>query len=184
MSYEMEYRKKFDELESSLYDITRLSLNANGGKTIIFSFLPKYENKYIEEVKKIYKDKAIFIDLSKIFVDYIDTIGIDNFKGLYKDFIKTSHIIFRDENDTSNKDFFNMIIEEIKNADNLGKLPILLRTGVLYGTGIENQNILEHDIVMKLKQALILFYPSKIENNDLLFLNFKTASRYRALLIN
>ncbi len=183
MSYEMEYIRKFKELESSLNDITRLSLSANGGKAIIFSFSPKDENNYIREVKKRYSERAIFIDLSKIFVNYIDSIGIDNFKDLYKDFIDTPHIIFKDETD-SNKDFFDMIIEEIKDADNLGKLPILLRTGVLYGTGIENQNILEHDTVMKLKQALILFYPSKIENNDLLFLNFKTASRYRALLIN
>lgn len=183
MSYEMEYIKKFNELESSLHDITRLSLTANGGKTIIFSYLPKYEKKYIKEAKNKYSEKAIFIDLSKIFVKYIDSIGLDNFKILYKNYISTTHIIFKDESD-DNKDFFDMIIEEIKNADNLGKIPILIRTGILHGTGIENQNILEHNIVMKLKQSLVLFYPSKIENNDLLFLNFKTASRYRALLIN
>jgi hypothetical protein len=183
MSYEMEYIKKFNELESSLQDITRLSLSANGGKTIIFSFSPKYESQYIEEAKKRYKEEAMFIDLSKIFVKYIDFIGVDNFKALYKDYTSTPYMIFKDDSD-DNKDFFDMIIEEINNADNLGKIPILIRTGILYGTGIENQNILEHNVVMKLKQALILFYPSKLENNDLLFLNFKTASRYRALLIN
>jgi hypothetical protein len=59
----------------------------------------------------------------------------------------------------------------------------LIRTGCLYGTGIENVNIMEHKIITKLSHPLIIFYPSKIQSDNLLFLNFKQASKYRCALI-
>jgi len=60
---------------------------------------------------------------------------------------------------------------------------MLVRTGALYGTGIENVNIMEHATVMSLDQPLVFFYPSTLENDNLLFLNFKLASKYRCTLI-
>jgi hypothetical protein len=61
--------------------------------------------------------------------------------------------------------------------------PILIRSGVLYGTGIENLNLMEDKTVMGLDNPLVLFYPAKLENDNLYFLNFKLASKYRCTVI-
>jgi len=53
----------------------------------------------------------------------------------------------------------------------------------LYGTGIENVNIMEHKDVMQLKHPLVIFYPSKISEDNILFLNFRPASKYRCTLV-
>ena len=66
-------------------------------------------------------------------------------------------------------------------ADN--KIPFLLRTGSLYGTGIENVHIMEHPSVMNQPQPLVIFYPSRFADNNIFFLNFKTASKYRCILV-
>jgi len=41
---------------------------------------------------------------------------------------------------------------------------------------------MEHPSIMSLSHSLVLFYPSKIEDENLLFLNFKSASKYRCTL--
>jgi len=53
----------------------------------------------------------------------------------------------------------------------------------VFGTGIENVNIMEHKFVMSLQHPLVIFYPSKIENDNIYFLNFKPASKYRCTLV-
>lgn len=60
----------------------------------------------------------------------------------------TTHLIFR--SDDPEIDLFDMIIGEIEKASQNDKIPILIRTGCLYGTGIENVNIMENKTVMNL----------------------------------
>jgi hypothetical protein len=38
-------------------------------------------------------------------------------------------------------------------------------------------------MVMALKHPLVIFYPSKIEDDNIFFLNFKPASKYRCTLV-
>ena len=76
-----------------------------------------------------------------------------------------------------------MIINEIEKACQSDKIPFLIRTGCLFGTGIENVNIMENKKVMNLPHPLVIFYPSKIENDNIYFLNFKLASKYRCMLV-
>ena len=42
---------------------------------------------------------------------------------------------------------------------------------------------MEDKTVMGMKQPLVLFYPAKLENENLYFLNFKLASKYRCTVI-
>lgn len=47
-------------------------------------------------------------------------------------------------------DLFDLILADIKSVCENDKIPILIRTGCLYGTGIENVNVMEHKEVIKL----------------------------------
>ena len=181
MSFQAEHKQKFDDLKVDLHIDNRpqLKRDANGGNTILFVYPPTEENKYIDKAKNLYPD-AHFIDISRLFVNYIDSIGLDAFEEYYKGYKNATDQVFKNDNDTN---LFKMIINEIKTASINNKTPFIIRTGVLYGTGIVNQHIMDDTNVLGLRQAVVFFYPAKYENEELLFLNFKPASRYRCKLV-
>ena len=181
MSFQAEHKQKFDDLKVALHNDNRAQLkrDANGGNTILFAYPPAEEVKYIEKAKRLYPD-AHFIDISRLFVDYIDSVGMDDFEEYYNEYENATDQVFKNDNDT---DLFKMIINEIKMASLNNQIPFVLRTGVLYGTGIVNQHIMDDTSVLSLKQPVVFFYPSKYENEELLFLDFKPASKYRCKLV-
>ena len=181
MSYITDYHQKFADLKFHIENQDQLRLQANGGNSILFSYPPNEEQLYIEKARELYADKAAFVDISKLLVQFIDEDSWESFSEYYKDFINTPHLIFR-SNDPA-PDLFDLIINEIKRACENEKIPFLIRTGCLFGTGIENVNIMEHKAVMNLPHPLVIFYPSKIEDDNLYFLNFKPASKYRCTLV-
>jgi len=181
MSFSTDNRQKFEDLEFHLNNRDALRRKANGGNSVLFSYTPDEENEYIAKAKELYADKAVFIDISKIFVDFIDADGWDDFKEYYKDYQNTPNVVFKSED--PEPDLFKLIISAIERVSASDKIPMLIRTGVLFGTGIENVNIMEYSSVMTLSHSLVFFYPSKIEDDNLLFLNFKPASKYRCTLI-
>ncbi|MBN1199985.1 MAG: hypothetical protein JXA23_11580, partial [Bacteroidales bacterium] len=139
------------------------------------------ERFYIEKAREIYSQRAAFIDISKLLVKFIEQDGWDSFQDYYKDFKNTPHLVFR--SDDPSTDLFDLIVDEIKEACQNDRIPFLIRTGCLFGTGIENVNIMENKVVMKLPHPLVIFYPSRIEDDNLYFLNFKPASKYRCALV-
>jgi hypothetical protein len=181
MPYLNDHKQKFTDLQFHLENQDQLRRQANGGNSILFSYMPDEETQYIEKAKELYADMAIFIDVSKLLVQFIDEDGWESFKVYYNDFKNTSHLIFRSDDPTI--DLFDLIIGEIEKACQNDKIPILIRTGCLFGTGIENVNIMENKAVMNLPHPLVIFYPSKIENDNIYFLNFKHASKYRCMLV-
>lgn len=181
MSYITNHKQKFTDLKHHIDSQNHLLREANGGNSILFSYSPIDEKLYIEKAKELFADKAEFIDISKLFVQYIDEEGWESFKALYNDFKSTPHLVFH--SDDPETDLFDMIISEIERVNNKNKVPILIRTGCLLGTGIENVNIMEHKSIMKMEHPLVIFYPSKIENDNIYFLNFKPASKYRCVLV-
>ena len=181
MSYITEHKKKFTDLKVQIENQDKLRHHANGGNSILFSYPPNEEQKYIEKAAEIYAEKASFIDVSKLLVQFIDEDGWDSFKEYYSDFSDTPHLIFR--SDDPEVDLFDLIITEIEKAFTSDRIPFLIRTGCLYGTGIENINIMENSTVMNLSHPLVIFYPSKIEGDNIYFLNFKLASKYRCTLV-
>lgn len=182
MSYTTEHKQKFDALRYHIDNQDQLRKQSNGGNSILFSYPPHEEQLYVDKAKETYTEVAGFIDVSRLFVAFIDHHGWDVFKEYYSDFQHSSHLIFR--SDDPSTDLFDMIISEIKTVCQKDRIPFLIRTGALYGTGIENVNIMEHPVVMKLPQPLVIFYPSSLgPDGTLLFLNFKPASRYRCSLV-
>jgi hypothetical protein len=182
MSYMVEHKRKFDDLKFNIENIDQLKRKSNGGNSILFSFPPREERLYIDKAEELYKDQAAFIDLARLLVDFIDDEGWEAFEEYYKTMASSPHKVFHDD-EAPETDLFDMIVSNIETASKKGKIPFLLRTGCLYGTGIENQNILEHKTVMALPTPLVIFYPSSIQDGNLSFLNCKSASKYRCTLI-
>jgi|APLak6261660231_1056022.scaffolds.fasta_scaffold00152_3 hypothetical protein len=181
MPYIIDHQQKFADLNCRIKNQDQLRKQANGGNSILFSFPPNEEHLYITQAKQHYQDQAAFIDASQLLVKFIDGTGWDAFKEYYTDFQSTPHIIF--QSDDPSDDLFDLIINEIQAACHNDKIPFLIRIGCLYGTGIENVNIMENKVVMSLKHPLVIFYPSRIEEDNLYFLNFKPASKYRCVLV-
>lgn len=183
MSYQTDHKQKFADLKAAL-DIRnreQLKLKANGGNTILFTYPPEDESEYIMEAKKLFPELS-FIDVSRLFVEYIEEFGLENFIQLYKDYSTSTHLAFKSDDDSI--DLFNRVIIEIVSAFNRQQVPVLVRTGVLNGTGIENIQIMDHKAVMEASLPLVVFYPSRIVDDKLLFLGFRPASNYRCSMIN
>lgn len=182
MSYITDHQAKLADLKRHLNNQNQLRLQSNGGNSILFSYPPHEEHLYLPKLKEIYSETATFIDVSKLLVKFIDEDDWDSFARYYQEFSATPHIIFKSDDDSSS-DLFALIIEAIKQASKEGNIPILVRTGSLFGTGIENAQIMEHASIMNLSHPLVICYPSSVTDGNILFLNFKTASTYRCTLI-
>ncbi|MFM1755652.1 MAG: hypothetical protein RL621_556 [Bacteroidota bacterium] len=184
MAYLEDHKAKFENLKVSLNMQNRdqLRRKANGGNSIIFTYPPVEESLYIQKFEELNSEQTYsFVDIAKLLVEFIDMDGWTDFENYYNDFKDTPHLIFKSEDEST--DLMDLIISAINDADQKGKIPVLIRTGSLYGTGIENVNIMEHKTVMGLNNPLVILYPSKIENENLYFLNFKLASKYRCTVI-
>ena len=181
MPYITDHQQKFTDLKFHIANQDQLRRQANGGNSILFSYPPNEEQQYIKKAKELYVDNASFIDVSKRLVQFIDEDGWDSFSEYYNDFRNTPHKIFKSDDPTP--DLFDRIISEIENAFRDDNIPFLIRTGCLFGTGIENVDIMEHKAVMNLPHPLVIFYPSKIEEDNIYFLNVRSASKYRCILV-
>ncbi|WMS94478.1 hypothetical protein RB215_14705 [Pseudoalteromonas sp. HL-AS2] len=181
MPYIADHKQKFADLDFNIDNQDQLRRQANGGNSILFSYQPDEEHLYLEKASEIYGDKVVFIDISQLLVRFIDADGWGAFAEYYRDFSNTPHKVFMSED--PEPDLFDLIISAIKQASEQDKIPVLIRSGCLFGTGIDNVNIMEQRDVMNLKHPLVIFYPSKIEEDNIFFLNFKPASKYRCTLV-
>ncbi|MBC8191215.1 MAG: hypothetical protein H8E18_02435 [FCB group bacterium] len=181
MSFTTEHKQKFEDLLFQIKNQDRLQLHANGGNSILFSYPPEEESKYLEHAAEVFKDTAQFIDISKLLVDFIEKDGWDSFQSYYESMKPTPHKVFK--SDDPDPDLFDMIIDTISQVEQDDRIPVLIRTGALQGTGIDNIHIMEHPEVMNSSRPLVVFYPSQIKDDTLLFLNFEPASKYRCVVV-
>lgn len=186
MAYLEDHKAKFENLRSALHSSnqTQLSRVANGGRSILFTYPPNEEILYIRKLKEeLDLNEFSIINVADLLVKFIDQDGWENFKSYYLDFKDTPHLVFKSDDPAT--DFMDLIIREIEKTVLENKTPVLIRTGALYGTGIENNNIMEHKTIMKLKKPLVLMYPCQYDKSKdtLLFLNFKHANKYRCTVI-
>lgn len=180
MPYTTDHQQKFTDLRFHIANQDQLKRRANGGNSILFTYPPAEEQQYIEKAKELHMDNASFIDVSKLLVQFIDKDGWDSFSEYYIDFRNTPHLVFRSDDPTP--DLFDMIISAIENACREDKIPFLIRTGCLFGTGIDNYQIERHKIVMGLSHPLVIFYPSTFVD-CLKFLGIKMANKYRSVIV-
>ena len=129
MPYIVDHQRKFDDLKYHLHNQEQIRLSANGGNSILFSYPPSEEKDYIKKAFELYKNEAEFIDISKLFVNFIKKDGWEDFKSYYRDFQNTTDKVF-DSNDTST-DLFDLIINAIKDVSAKDKIPMIIRTGAL-----------------------------------------------------
>jgi hypothetical protein len=182
MSYITDHQEKLTKLKIQFENQDQLSRQANGGNSILFTYPPEDEHLYLEKIREIYADTATFIDVSKLLVQFIDQDTWKDFSEYYENMKSSPHKVFKSEDD-STPDLYELIIKAVCEACDNDRIPILIRTGCLFGTGIENVNIMEHASVMALKHPLVICYPSTHSDGNILFLGFKPASTYRCTLV-
>ena len=179
-TYIQEHNRLFDALNNALgRDLTHLSTEANGGRSILFVYPPIDEEKYIDEAKRRFTDGYEFIDLRQMFVEFVDTKGIDKFQRQFKN-LGTEVFVSRNYTEGT---FYNFLMKRVVDAAAKGISPILIHTGVIYKMGFSNKNIMEDPNVMKFQKPLVFFYPAVIRNETIFFLDQQPASKYRCVVI-
>lgn len=162
---------------------SEIRLNANGGNSILLVCDPMREPEYIEYLKELLPvDNFSIIDLNQCLVDFVNKHKAELVE-LYDLLQSATHEIFKAPDGEESNDLFKEIITKLHNALQLDKVPVLINTGALYGTGIHNIHIMENEIVMKAALPLIILYPATIEPDRILFLGKHPASKYRCMII-
>lgn len=181
-TYIQEHNRLFSDLTAALgRDLAHLSSDANGGRSILFVYPPIDEEKYIKEAKHRYTDGYEFIDLRQLFVEFIDSKGLEKFKRQFKNM---GTEVFVSQNYTEGT-FYSFLMHKIVETAEKGASPILIHTGVIYKMGFSNQNIMEDPNVMKFRKPLVFFYPAIIRNKTIYFLGQQQqpASNYRCVVV-
>jgi hypothetical protein len=141
------------------------------------------EPEYIDGIRKHLPDDAYsIIDLNKCLIDFITTHKsaiIELFSLLQS----ATQEIFKAPPDEESQDLFKEIISQISEAFNNKKVPVLINSGALYGTGIDNIHIMENENVMNAAFPLIILYPATKEADRLMFLGKRPSSKYRCMII-
>lgn len=162
---------------------SEIRLNANGGNSILLVCEPNRELDYISSIFRLMPATNYeIIDLNKVLIDYVEsnqadlTVSFDLLKG-------SLHQIFKSPDGEAGNDLFSLIIQRIAASMSDKKIPVLIHAGALLGSGIENIHIMEHALIMKAPLPLIVLYPATKENDTLLFLGKRPASKYRCMIV-
>jgi hypothetical protein len=162
---------------------SEIRLNANGGNSILIVCDPMKEIEYISHLTVLLPaDNFSIIDLNQCLIDFV-TIHKPELVELYDFLQSATHEIFKAPAAEESKDLFKEIITQIHKSLQQDKVPVLINTGALYGTGIHNIHIMENEIVMKATLPLLILYPATLEPDRILFLGKHPASKYRCMII-
>lgn len=163
---------------------SEIRLNANGGNSILLVCPPELEYQFIEKLMELLpQDTYHIIDINEILISFVKAHKID-FDEMFNLLKASVHQIFKAPEGETGPDLFTHLIEATEQSYNLGKIPVLIHTGALYGSGIDNIHLMENELVMKSKLPLIILYPANQEGEQLMFLNSRPASRYRCMIVN
>lgn len=180
-SFQIDHYRLFNNLENALKnDLASIQVEANGGRTILFVYPCDDDDEYIAEGKRrLKKENFSFIDIRKVFSEYVEEIGEDNFKEMEANFGKE---VYRSEN-ASEGTFFAFLMDKISEVLQCDKSPVLVHTGALYDMEFSNIHIMEDTRVLHAKHPLVVFYPATVEGETIKFLGRITASHYRCIVI-
>jgi hypothetical protein len=162
---------------------SEIRLSANGGNSILVVCDPMKELEYITHLEKILsEDSYSIIDLNKCLINFVSTHKAELLE-LYGLLQSATHEIFKAPAGEESSDLFKEIIGQIDQTLMAGKVPVLINTGALFGTGIHNIHIMENDVVMKGALPVIILYPATIEPDRIMFLGKYPASKYRCMIV-
>lgn len=165
---------KFSELNKRLKG--DLEVTSQGANVIRLIYPPEQEKIYLRKLKESYPDES-FINVGKLFVKMIDFYGLDRFLEIFDHYRSEPEKVFQSHSQ-QDQNLFDIIIKAIRKADKEDKIPFLIRTGALNGTGIRLNKIIQDQVVSKLSQPLVIMYPAKETGGDPLFLNIRRTSDY------
>lgn len=163
---------------------SEITQKANGGNSILIVCNPAKELEFIKSIYANMNDDSYdIIDLNSLLMQFVEENKSD-LPMLFE--LRQSSIsqIFKLPDSEVGADLFRLVIETIKNSFDAGKIPVLVNAGTLYGSGIDNIHIMEHEIVMKSSLPLVILYPSTHDGESLLFLSKRHASKYRCHIVN
>jgi hypothetical protein len=162
---------------------SEIRLNANGGNSILLVCDPMFEKEYITHLIKLLPEESYtIIDLNKCLIDFIaqHKSELDELFNLLQ---SSTNEIFKAPADEESQDLFKEIISRIQLVFDNNRVPVLINSGALYGTCIDNIHIMEHELVMKAAFPVIILYPATKELNQLMFLSKRPASKYRCMIV-
>jgi hypothetical protein len=162
---------------------SHIRLSANGGNSILLVCNPLEESKFVKSMQDMLdSQKYQIIDLDALLIQFVENNKNDLMEGF--ELLQGSlDQLFKLPDNEEGEDFFKLIIKSITNCFQAHKVPVLIRSGALYGTGIDNIHIMEHPQVMKSKYPVVILYPAIRKNDTLLFLGHRPSSKYRCYLI-
>jgi len=163
---------------------SEIRIKANGGNSILIVCEPNRELEYIQAISKIMTDELYqIIDLNSLLNEFVES-NMEELNQSFEILQSSVNQIFKRPKDEEGADFFSLILQRISNSLNDKKIPVLIHTGVLYGSDIENVHIMESELVMGANLPLIILYPATKENENLMFLGKRPASKYRGMIID
>lgn len=163
---------------------SNIRLNANGGNSILIVCEPLEEFDYIKAINNsMTRDKYEIIDLNNLLNEFVgqNKTDLENSFELLKGSIQQ---IFKLPKGEEGSDLFGLIIKAIANCLQANKIPVLIHSGALYGSGIDNIDIMENNLIMKASLPLIILYPATKDKDRLMFLSKRPASKYRCMIID
>lgn len=163
---------------------SEIRLKANGGNSVLIVCNPLEEKDFIIQMKELLPESNyLFIDLDQCLIDFVSNHKkvLDELYNLLQ---SSTHEIFKAPPGEESQDLFKEIIATIELAFKQNKIPVLINTGALYGTGIHNIHIMENEMVMHAAFPLIILYPATIESDKIMFLGKHPASKYRCMIIH
>ena len=163
---------------------SEIRLNANGGNSILLVCPPILEIQFITKLHELLpEDIYEIIDINEILISFVEAhqTDLDEMFNLLQGSV---HQIFKAPEGETSPDLFNHLLKAIKLSYAQKKIPVLIHSGALYGSGIDNIHLMENELVMKSKLPLIILYPATQEKDKLMFLNSRPASKYRCMIVN
>lgn len=163
---------------------SEIRLNANGGNSILIVCEPNREPEYIDTLKKNFgSDEYELIDVAQVLIEFV-TLHKEDLSELFELLQSSVQQIFKAPEGEESEDLFKIILSRIKKSYEAGKVPVLLNTGALYGTGIDTIHIMENELIMRAAMPLIVLYPATKQAGIFLFLGKRPANKYRCMIID
>lgn len=163
---------------------SEIRLNANGGNSVLVVCPPSLEYQFIEKIYSMMPTGTFqVIDINEILISFVEEhqADIDEMFDLLKGSV---HQIFKAPEGETSPDLFKLLISAIEKSYKEDKIPVLIHSGALYGSGIDNIHLMEHELVMNSKIPLIILYPATQEGDKLMFLHSRHVSKYRGMIVN
>jgi len=162
---------------------SEIRLNANGGNSILLVCDPMHEAEYISFLEELLPiEDYTIIDLNQCLIDFVKNHKTGLIE-LFEQLQAAINQIFIAPNGEESPDLFKEIISNIQLTFVNNKVPVLINTGSLYGSGIENIHIMENETVMNSSLPVIILYPGTHDTDKLMFLGKRPASKYRCMIL-